>query len=138
MIHLISQSFKHTRQTHCKIKSPYPWVLQMSQKVWAKFKSPLLLGYLAFWLDFFILGRLMMLSLDKRDHFSIISMNFILFIYFLVSRKYRKNCHCDVYIRSLLMRSQVMGWNPLEGSTKASCGKLRLGSTLPASNSRKE
>jgi hypothetical protein len=37
----------------------------------------------------------------------------------------------------LLTRSQVTGWNPLEGSTKSSCGKLRLGGTLPASNSRK-
>jgi hypothetical protein len=36
-----------------------------------------------------------------------------------------------------LTRSQVTGWNPLEGSTKSSCGKLRLGGTLPASNSRK-
>jgi hypothetical protein len=36
-----------------------------------------------------------------------------------------------------LTHSQVMGWNPLEGSTKSSCGKLRLGGTLPASNSRK-
>jgi hypothetical protein len=35
------------------------------------------------------------------------------------------------------MRSQVTGWNPLEGSTKSSCGKLRLGGTLPASNSKK-
>ncbi len=34
-------------------------------------------------------------------------------------------------------RSQVTGWNPLEGSTKSSCGKLKLGGTLPASNSRK-
>jgi hypothetical protein len=36
-----------------------------------------------------------------------------------------------------LTRSQVTGWNPLEGSTKSSCGKLRLGSTLSTSNSRK-
>jgi hypothetical protein len=36
-----------------------------------------------------------------------------------------------------MTRSQVTGWNPLEGSTKSSCGKLRLGGTLPASNSRK-
>jgi hypothetical protein len=36
-----------------------------------------------------------------------------------------------------LTRSQVTGWNPLEGLTKSSCGKLRLGGTLPASNSRK-
>jgi hypothetical protein len=36
-----------------------------------------------------------------------------------------------------LTRSQVTRWNPLEGSTKSSCGKLRLGGTLPASNSRK-
>jgi hypothetical protein len=36
-----------------------------------------------------------------------------------------------------MTRSQVMGWNPLEGFTKSSCGKLRLGGTLPASNSRK-
>jgi hypothetical protein len=34
-------------------------------------------------------------------------------------------------------RSQVTGWNPLEGFTKSSCGKLRLGGTLPASNSKK-
>jgi hypothetical protein len=34
-------------------------------------------------------------------------------------------------------RSQVTGWNPLEGFTKSSCGKLKLGGTLPASNSRK-
>jgi hypothetical protein len=34
-------------------------------------------------------------------------------------------------------RSQVTGWNPLEGFPKSSCGKLRLGGTLPASNSRK-
>jgi hypothetical protein len=34
-------------------------------------------------------------------------------------------------------RSQVTGWNPLEGFTKSSCGKLRLGGTLPAFNSRK-
>jgi hypothetical protein len=38
---------------------------------------------------------------------------------------------------SLMTRSQVTGWNPLEGFTKSSCGKLRLGGTLPASNSRK-
>jgi hypothetical protein len=36
-----------------------------------------------------------------------------------------------------MTRSQVTGWNPLEGSTKSSCGKLRLGGMLPASNSRK-
>jgi hypothetical protein len=36
-----------------------------------------------------------------------------------------------------MTRSQVTGWNPLEGSTKSSCGKLRLGGTFPASNSRK-
>jgi hypothetical protein len=36
-----------------------------------------------------------------------------------------------------LTRSQVTGWNPLEGFTKSSCGKLRLGGTLPTSNSRK-
>jgi hypothetical protein len=36
-----------------------------------------------------------------------------------------------------LTRSQVTGWNPLEGFTKSSCGKLRLGGTLLASNSRK-
>ncbi len=36
-----------------------------------------------------------------------------------------------------LTRSQVTGWNPLEGSTKSSCRKSRLGGTLPASNSRK-
>jgi hypothetical protein len=40
-------------------------------------------------------------------------------------------------LRYHMMRSQVTRWNPLEGSTKLSCGKLRLGSTLPASNSRK-
>ncbi len=34
-------------------------------------------------------------------------------------------------------RSQVTRWNPLEGSTKSSCRKLKLGGTLPASNSRK-
>jgi hypothetical protein len=38
---------------------------------------------------------------------------------------------------TILTRSQVTGWNPLEGSTKSSYGKLRLGGTLPASNSRK-
>ncbi len=36
-----------------------------------------------------------------------------------------------------MTRSQVTGWNPLEGSTKSSCGKLKLGGTLPTSNSRK-
>jgi len=36
-----------------------------------------------------------------------------------------------------MTRSQVPGWNPLEGFTKSNCGKLRLGSTLPASNSKK-
>jgi hypothetical protein len=36
-----------------------------------------------------------------------------------------------------LTRSQVTGWNPLEGFTKSSCEKLRLGGTFPASNSRK-
>jgi hypothetical protein len=36
-----------------------------------------------------------------------------------------------------MTRSQVMGWNPLEGFTKSSCRKLKLGGTLPASNSRK-
>jgi hypothetical protein len=35
----------------------------------------------------------------------------------------------------LVTHSQVTG--PLEGSTESSCGKLRLGGTLPASNSRK-
>jgi phospholipase D1/2 len=44
--------------------------------------------------------------------------------------------HHMVYIAGLT-RSQVTGWNPPEGFTKSSCGKLRLGSTLPASNSRK-
>ncbi len=39
--------------------------------------------------------------------------------------------------RGALTRSQVTRWNPLEGFTKSSCGKLRLGSTFPASNSRK-
>jgi hypothetical protein len=29
------------------------------------------------------------------------------------------------------------GVKPLEGFTKSSCGKLRLGGTLPASNSKK-
>jgi hypothetical protein len=33
--------------------------------------------------------------------------------------------------------SQITGWNPLEGFTKSSCGKLWLGGTLSASNSRK-
>jgi hypothetical protein len=42
---------------------------------------------------------------------------------------------CRFYV--CLTRSQVTGWNPLEGFTKSSCGKLRLGSTLPASNSKK-
>jgi hypothetical protein len=37
----------------------------------------------------------------------------------------------------IMTRSQVTGWNPLEGSIKPSCGKLRLGGTLPASNSIK-
>jgi len=37
----------------------------------------------------------------------------------------------------LVTRSQVTGWNSLEGFPKSSCGKLRLGSTLPASNSKK-
>jgi hypothetical protein len=37
----------------------------------------------------------------------------------------------------VVTRSQVTGWNPLEGSTKSSCGKLKLGGTLPACNSRK-
>jgi hypothetical protein len=37
----------------------------------------------------------------------------------------------------VVTRSQVAGWNPLEGFTKSSCGKLRLEGTLPASNSRK-
>jgi hypothetical protein len=36
-----------------------------------------------------------------------------------------------------LTRSQVTGWNPLEGFTKSSCRNLRLGGTLPASNSKK-
>jgi hypothetical protein len=36
-----------------------------------------------------------------------------------------------------MTRSQVTGWNPVEGFTKSSCGKLKLGGTLPASNSRK-
>jgi len=71
------------------LKSPYPWVLQMWQKVWAKFKNPLLVGYSQFWFDFFILGRLIMLSLDKWFRFSIISIYFILFI-FLYLRNIRK------------------------------------------------
>ncbi len=37
----------------------------------------------------------------------------------------------------ILTHSQVTRWNPLEGSTKSSCGKLRLGGTFPASNFRK-
>jgi hypothetical protein len=37
----------------------------------------------------------------------------------------------------LLTRSQITGWNPLEGSTKSSCENLRLGGTLSASNSTK-
>jgi hypothetical protein len=40
-------------------------------------------------------------------------------------------------VKGRLTRSQVTGWNPLEGSTKSSCGKLRFRGTLPASNSRK-
>jgi hypothetical protein len=40
-------------------------------------------------------------------------------------------------IPNFLTRSQVTGWNPLEGFTKSSCGKLRFGGTLPASNFRK-
>jgi hypothetical protein len=36
-----------------------------------------------------------------------------------------------------MTRSQVTRWNPLEGSPKSSCGKLRLEGTFPASNSRK-
>jgi len=44
---------------------------------------------------------------------------------------------CPSFMMSMLTRSQVMGWNPLEGFTKSSCGKLRLGGMLPASNSRK-
>jgi len=36
-----------------------------------------------------------------------------------------------------MTHSQVTGWNPLKGFTKSSCGKLILGGTLPASNSRK-
>jgi hypothetical protein len=39
--------------------------------------------------------------------------------------------------QALLMRSQVTRRNPLEGFTKSSCGKLRLGGTLPTSNSKK-
>jgi hypothetical protein len=40
-------------------------------------------------------------------------------------------------LKPYLTRSQVTGWNPLEGSTKSSYGKLRLGGTLSTSNSRK-
>ncbi len=45
----------------------------------------------------------------------------------------------DIRINQIVhvTRSQVTGWNPLEGFTKSSCGKLRLGGTLPASNSKK-
>jgi len=38
---------------------------------------------------------------------------------------------------TFMTRSQVTGWNPLEGFTKSSCGKLRLGGTFPTSNSKK-
>jgi hypothetical protein len=53
----------------------------MWQKVWAKFKSPLLIGYPWFWFDFFILEKLIMITLDMWVPFYIISMNFILFIF---------------------------------------------------------
>jgi hypothetical protein len=45
--------------------------------------------------------------------------------------------HPRIIASGLLTRSQVTGWNPLEGFTKSSCGKLRLGGMLPASNSKK-
>ncbi len=39
-----------------------------------------------------------MIFLNKLFIYFIISMN--LFIIFLVSREYMKNCHCDIHIRS--------------------------------------
>jgi hypothetical protein len=49
----------------------------------------------------------------------------------ITSKTQKKNNKLNV------TRSQVTGWNPFEGSTKSSCGKLRLRGTLLASNSRK-
>jgi hypothetical protein len=43
----------------------------------------------------------------------------------------------STFATSPLTRSQVTGWNPLEGLTKSSCRKLRLGGMLLTSNSRK-
>jgi hypothetical protein len=54
----------------------------------------------------------------------------------LLFSKFQKKRICFVRVMRLT-RSQVTGWNPLEGFTKSSCEKLRLGGTLPASNSRK-
>jgi hypothetical protein len=51
--------------------------------------------------------------------------------------KVAKALPCYAMNACILTRSQVTGWNPLEGLTKSSCGKLRLGGTLSASNSRK-
>jgi hypothetical protein len=43
----------------------------------------------------------------------------------------------DTFLCEQVTRSQVTGWNPLEGFHKVKLRKLRLGGTLPASNSRK-
>jgi hypothetical protein len=51
------------------------------KKIMGIFKSPLVIGYPWFWFNFFIFGRLIMITLDKWFPFIIISMNFILFIF---------------------------------------------------------
>ncbi len=66
--------------------------------MWAKFKSPLFISYSRFWFDFFIFERLIMIALNNWILLKIISMDLI--FYFLVCKEYRKNCHCDIHIRS--------------------------------------
>jgi hypothetical protein len=52
----------------------------MWQKRWGKFKSPFLIGYPWFWFDFFTLGRLIMITLDKWIPFYSFN-EFFLFIF---------------------------------------------------------
>jgi hypothetical protein len=53
-----------------------------------------------FWFDFFIFERLIMIALNMWVFF-LYYFNGFLFFYFLVPKEYKKNCHCDVHIRSL-------------------------------------
>ncbi len=96
MIHPISQSFKHIRLTHCKIKVHIHEFYKCDKKCGQKFKSSLLIEYPQFWFYF---------HSWKVDYDSFGSLfyyfNEFYFIYFFISREHKKNCHYDVHIKSL-------------------------------------